>query len=211
MRLHRRERHRLDGVRERRAECPERLQHARTLGRIAAIAGDDAYGRCPVRCAEQPGVGSQLVRRRSHEVAIVADHRAGLIAGMDDQAAQHGRHRVRPVQEGGDDPEIAAAAAQRPEQIGIVLRARGDDGAIRRDDLEGQDIVAGQPVLARPASRRRRPGSGRQCRSSRRRRRERPGRAGWVSRSTSPSVAPPCTRTVRRSGSTNTPPLTRDR
>ena len=62
---------------------------------------------------------------------------------------QHGRHGVRLVEEGGDDPEIAAAPTQRPEQIWMMLGVRGDNGGISRDDLEGQNIVAGQPVLAR--------------------------------------------------------------
>src|SRR5262245_49326520 len=52
------------------------------------------------------------------------------------------------VEERGDDAEIAAATAQAPEEIGVALGARGDDCAHGRDDLGGEEIVAGEAVFA---------------------------------------------------------------
>ena len=46
--------------------------------------------------------------------------------------------------ERSDDPEIAAAASNRPEEIGMVIGAGGDKRTIRGDDIRGDDIVGGQ-------------------------------------------------------------------
>jgi hypothetical protein len=49
----------------------------------------------------------------------------------------------------GDDAEVAAAAAQRPEQRGVVLGVDAAELAVGGDDLDRQDAVGGQAVLAR--------------------------------------------------------------
>ena len=40
--------------------------------------------------SDQPGIGRELLGRRRHEIAVVAQYVAGLIAGVDDEAAKHG-------------------------------------------------------------------------------------------------------------------------
>jgi hypothetical protein len=55
---------------------------------------------------------------------------------------------MQPEFEFGDDPEVAAAAAQSPVEIGVLHRACMDDLALRRDHLERHDVVAGKPVLS---------------------------------------------------------------
>ncbi len=52
----------------------------------------------------------------------------------------------------GHDAEVAAAAAQRPEQIGLVLGIDADQLAIGGHELERRDGVRLQPVLAREPS-----------------------------------------------------------
>ena len=52
----------------------------------------------------------------------------------------------------GDDPEVAAAAAQRPEQVGVLVVARPGDPAVGGDDLRGDEVVDAQPGLAGSAS-----------------------------------------------------------
>ena len=47
-----------------------------------------------------------------------------------------------------DDAEVAAAAPQRPEQVGVLRRRRGHDLAGSQHDLELGKIVTGEPVLA---------------------------------------------------------------
>ena len=45
----------------------------------------------------------------------------------------------------GHDPEVAAASAERPEQLRIAVLAGDDDGPIGRHDLRPNEVVAGQP------------------------------------------------------------------
>src|SRR5207247_4288540 len=49
----------------------------------------------------------------------------------------------------GDDPEVAPAAAQRPEQVGLVLRIDAAEDAVRSDELDRRDAVRREPVLPR--------------------------------------------------------------
>ena len=51
--------------------------------------------------------------------------------------------------DGGHDAEVAAAAAQCPEQLGLVLGVDADQLALGGDELERRDGVGLQPVLAR--------------------------------------------------------------
>src|SRR5262249_22683100 len=44
--------------------------------------------------------------------------------------------------------EVAAAAAKRPEQVGVFVARRPDDAALGGDHLGGQQVVDGEPVLA---------------------------------------------------------------
>src|SRR6202034_546996 len=61
------------------------------------------------------------------------------------------RHRPEvegPERETCDDAEVAATAAERPEQLGILLRRGRDDLTGGEHHLELGEIVAGQPVLS---------------------------------------------------------------
>jgi hypothetical protein len=78
----------------------------------------------------------------------VAQHLTGLITRMRDQATEHRRDRVRLEAEGGHDPEIAAAAAEGPEEVGMLFGARRQQGAVGGNDFERNDVVATQAVLA---------------------------------------------------------------
>src|SRR6476661_4526193 len=55
---------------------------------------------------------------------------------------------MEPVLEGCDDPEVAAAAAQAPEQVGVLALARGQEAAVGGDDVRRDQVVAGKAVLA---------------------------------------------------------------
>jgi hypothetical protein len=48
----------------------------------------------------------------------------------------------------GHDTEVSAAPADGPEQVRVLLRACGDELAIRGHDIGRQQIVAGEAVLA---------------------------------------------------------------
>ena len=71
---------------------------------------------------------------------------------------------MEPVLEGRDDPEVAAAAAQAPEQVGYLALARGHEAAVGGDNVRRDQVVAGKAVLALGAGRCRRRASGPRCR-----------------------------------------------
>src|SRR5947199_9579215 len=48
-----------------------------------------------------------------------------------------------------DHAEIAAAAAQRPQEVGIHLLGGGNECAIRQNNIRLDQVVDGQAVLAR--------------------------------------------------------------
>ena len=53
---------------------------------------------------------------------------------------------MQAIVEAGDDAEIAAAALQAPEQVGVLAVARDDDPAIGGHHLAGDEVVAGEAV-----------------------------------------------------------------
>src|SRR5713101_2017887 len=53
------------------------------------------------------------------------------------------------VLEGGDHAKVAASAAQAPEQVGVLGGTHGQHLAIGSDQISGQEVVAGEAVLAR--------------------------------------------------------------
>jgi hypothetical protein len=57
---------------------------------------------------------------------------------------------VQPVAGGGDNAERAAAAAQRPVQVGVAGVAGGDLPAVGQDDIGAGQVVQRQAVLAAP-------------------------------------------------------------
>ena len=54
--------------------------------------------------------------------------------------------------ERGRDAEIAAAAAQAPEQILVLLRAGGDEFAVGGHQVDGAHVVAGEAEAAAEAA-----------------------------------------------------------
>src|SRR5260370_15230254 len=57
---------------------------------------------------------------------------------------------MQPELELDDDSEVAATAAQAPEQVGVLIGGRAHDVAVRGDDGAGHDVVAGETLPARP-------------------------------------------------------------
>jgi hypothetical protein len=97
---------------------------------------------------EEGRLGGELVRMAGGELAIEREQSRRRLQRMQDRTAEHGGDRVRLELERGHDAEVAAAPADRPEEVGIALLARGDDSAGREHDLGRQQVVHGHPVLA---------------------------------------------------------------
>ena len=67
---------------------------------------------------------------------------------QDEHPADDPGERLEAVPEPGDHAEVAAAAADRPEQVGLRLGVGPDQPAVGRHDLGGEERVDRQPVLA---------------------------------------------------------------
>ena len=52
------------------------------------------------------------------------------------------------VLEGGDDPEVAPAAAQSPEQVCVLGGTGCEHPTIGRDNLGGAEVVTSKAILA---------------------------------------------------------------
>jgi hypothetical protein len=91
----------------------------------------------------------ELLRRVAVQVAEPRQQLAEALRAVDDEAGEHLRsERMQGELERAHDAEVAAAAAQRPEQVGVLGGRRPDEPAVRRDDRRCDEVVAGQAVLA---------------------------------------------------------------
>ena len=91
----------------------------------------------------------QLVGRVVHDIAEQAQQFAPALGRVHHEAAEDlGPDRVQRELDRGDDAEVAAAAAQRPEQLGMLVGGRADLVAAGGDELDGEDVVAREAVLA---------------------------------------------------------------
>ena len=52
------------------------------------------------------------------------------------------------ILERGDHPEVAAAAAQGPEQVGVLVPARVHKATVGEHDVGAEEVVDRQPVAA---------------------------------------------------------------
>ena len=93
----------------------------------------------PLSSSGACGMNSRYQRSTSADALQRPEHRPGVEV-LD---------RVQPEEERGDDAEVAAAAAQRPEEIGVLRLAGGDEAAVGEHDVGLEQIVDGQPELAR--------------------------------------------------------------
>ena len=82
-----------------------------------------------IRRRDEPGEGLRRCRKDQHP-------------------AHDGVHGVEPVPEARHDAEAAAAATERPEQVGMAIGVCDDHLAVRRHDLDGEQAVNGETVLA---------------------------------------------------------------
>ncbi len=151
------------------------------------------------------------VRRLPWRVEAQISPTSDCRPGVRHREVELGAHGVRAghVQlelELGHHAEVAATAAQPPEQLGVLVRRCTHDLATRGDQLERDHVVAGQPVLSREppmAPPRVRPPTP-VCETL-------PAvvamTCGWVAASSAPSREPPWTHARRRSGSTRTSPI----
>ena len=55
---------------------------------------------------------------------------------------------MQPVAHGGHHAEVAAAATQRPEEFGLVVRICQHDASVRENNLRGEQVIQREPEAA---------------------------------------------------------------
>src|SRR5262249_50726489 len=145
-------------VDERLAEFPERLHDRLAVLDGAAVARGHGNHRLAVergregpfrRDTPEERQAAELLWRRAHGVAPGGQQPSSILGRVEDRA--HGDHRpdgVRLELERGDDAEVTAGAANRPEEIVVLVRARAADRAVRGDDVDRKERVDREPVLS---------------------------------------------------------------
>ena len=133
-RLQRGVRDRAVQVRERRAERGERLEQRRPALEVGAERDDGEHRRAPALGSGNGGAGGTWVSTSQSEtssgastknVARVAQRGCRVVELVEERPAEHERtDLVQPVLEGDDDAEVAGAAAQPPEEVGVLVRRR---------------------------------------------------------------------------------------
>src|SRR5262245_8492801 len=90
-----------------------------------------------------------LVSQPSGTVAKGPQHLAGALERIGDQPSRdHWPYRMELILKGRSDPKVAAASANGPEQIGLLVLAGPDHLAFGSHQVDGAKIVEGQAILA---------------------------------------------------------------
>jgi hypothetical protein len=89
--------------------------------------------------------GGEVVAGLRAGVAVSAEHVVGRLAVVEHPAGEHGGpDLVQGVLERGDNAEVAAAATQRPEEVGVLVGAGVHELPVRGDDVGADQAVAGE-------------------------------------------------------------------
>ena len=89
-----------------------------------------------------------LARRSGDELAVEAHHLGCLLDGPEGRSGDHRGHRLGAEAELGDHTEVAAAAPDRPEQLGFSSALARAPRCRRRARRRRRQVVDGQPVAA---------------------------------------------------------------
>ena len=175
-----------------------RRRAARSPGAKWYCSGTNGAGGAlrPMRGSPVASCGSVSMKSRAKRSAS----RPAVEAEEEQPEVDQRADRVERELERRDDAEVAAAAAQRPEQIGVLVRRGAHDARRRRSRPRRRPgcrtlspALLGEPADA--AAERQPADAGVADEAAGRR----PARAAWVAASTSAQVAPPPhTRTPRR-------------
>jgi hypothetical protein len=146
-------RHRLHHIQHRRCNLPQRLHSLLGPLRVTRVTGPGQNDELSVYRLRNEGR-----RRRRHHIrndgqcVIGSDAHVGKLGDgvrrsrQDQRAAVHFPYLDQAVAKPRDDPEVAAAPTQRPEQFRLLLMINNVHSAVGSHDLGGDDIVDGHPV-----------------------------------------------------------------
>ena len=107
-------------------------------------------GRTARRRADEREPAAEVVGRARHQRGVRRRRSAARSTGQPSMPPVH--ERARPAASANSSstttPKPGAAAAERPEQVGVLVGARGHDVAVRGHDARGAQRVGRQPELA---------------------------------------------------------------
>ena len=116
---------------------------------VAGVHRVEGQARIPLRPRVEVEVRPELVGRLPLPLLPSADDRGRLVVRPGEER-EHDRPRdVRPERERRDDAEAAAASAQGPVEVGLVLRVTRPELRVRRHDRRGDQVVAGETPASR--------------------------------------------------------------
>ena len=138
-------------------------------------------------------------------VAVEAKHVRRGVDRMRDEAARDDLHRVQAIRERRHDAEVAAAAAQRPEQVGIGRLGHLEHVAVGVDELDARAGCRRPGRTSPSASRVRRRASAPRCPVVEIAPPVTARPCAAVASLSSAQLSPPSARTVRAAGSTSMP------
>jgi hypothetical protein len=122
----------------RRAELPE-LTGLAVRARVAGGDGEAVHSQLRLDTEVAPGT--------RNDVAVVAEDVGDTVPRVLEQAADDLLEWMEAVLQLGCDAEVAAPAAEAPEELGILLGVGADHVAAGGDKLGADQVVAGEPVL----------------------------------------------------------------
>ena len=153
----RRRRHRPERV-DLGPEVAQGLDERRALCRVAGEGRFDDHEFAPAerlrhvgdrRQAQEPSDRGDLVGDGLDPPPPGVQHFAGALDREEEDAGTRLRDRVKPELDRRHDAEAPATAAERPEQLAVVVRVRADQVALRRHELDRGDAVRCEPEAAR--------------------------------------------------------------
>ena len=145
----------IDGLGERGGDAPQRRHDGRALIGVRPRHREvHAHDRPPDQVVEPgPGPGHRAgvgaaddVLPPQGEVAEGAQDRRAVVGREGEVGGEDGRpDGVQAELEPGDDPEVAPAFTEPPEQVGLAGLAGHGHRAVGQHHLGGEQVVAGQP------------------------------------------------------------------
>src|SRR6185437_2450977 len=127
------------------------------LQQIAGIAPDDAAKMFMMKTLRKRRSGDrenrneavEIVGRLVDEIVVPLHYFLRLFNRPECYAAKDLANGMRLEKKGGNDPKIAAAAANSPEKIRIAAGIGDGNRPVSQDHLHLQQIIDGQPIFPR--------------------------------------------------------------
>ena len=140
--------HRAAARGQRRAEALEHRERGLGVRGIAEPVGREVQQRRALGVAHQHGGEEQRLRRGRRVLEVAVEHAADRGAAIGDDAGRDRKFMGVPSELERDADAENAAAAQRPEEIGVLAGVRGQLATFGADELHFAQVVDRQTVPA---------------------------------------------------------------